>query len=191
MIGLFRTKLFTFALAAITHPLIQMPDVDGVQRRPLKVEKGHATALFFITNDCPISNYYSREIHRICDDFSARGLSCALVYTDPTMSDADARKHAADYGHGAYPKIVDRKHALTAAAGATITPQAVVIRDDESIAYRGRIDNFYAALGKPRRVVTEHDLRDSLEAVFSGKPVPKPEVPAVGCYIPDLSAFTK
>ena len=87
-------RFLTFALAAlaaITHPLIQLPDVDGVQRRPLKVEKGHATALFFVTNDCPISNYYSREIHRICDDFSARGLSCALVYTDPTLSESVQR----------------------------------------------------------------------------------------------------
>ena len=76
-----------------------------------------------------------------------------------------------------------------AATGATITPQAVVIRPDESIAYRGRIDNFYAALGRPRRVVTEHDLRDALDAVFAGKPVPKPETQAVGCYIPELSAY--
>ena len=49
---------------------------------------------------------------------------------------------------------------------------------------------FYAALGRPRRVVTEHDLRDALDAVFSGQPpVPKSETQAVGCYIPDLSAY--
>jgi hypothetical protein len=171
--------------------MLRIPDVDGVERTPLKVQKGHAAALFFVTNDCPISNYYSHEIRRICDDFVSRGLGCSLVYTDPTLSDEAARKHAEEYGHGTYPKIVDRAHALVAATGATITPQAVVIRDDETIAYRGRIDNFYAGLGKPRRVVTEHDLRDTLEAVFSGRPVPKPEVQAVGCYIPDLSAFRK
>jgi hypothetical protein len=67
----------------------------------------------------------------------------------------------------------------------------VVIKDDESIVYRGRIDNFYAALGRPRRVVTEHDLRDTLDAVFGGKPVPKAETQAVGCYIPDLSAYSR
>ena len=179
------------ALSRIAHPGIQVPDVERVERRPLQVEKGHIQALFFVTQDCPISNYYSHEIRRICDEFGSRDVRCTLVYTDPTLSDAEARKHAADYGHGAYPKIVDRTHALVAAAGATITPQAVVIRDDESIAYRGRIDNFYAGLGKPRRVVTERDLRDSLDAVLSGRPVAKPEVPSVGCYIPDLSAFKK
>src|SRR5437879_2998937 len=94
-----------FALAAIAHPSIHAPDVDGVERRPLQVSKGHVAAVFFVTHDCPISNYYAHEIRRICDDFAARGLSCSLVYTDPTLSDKDARKHAQEYGHGDYPKI--------------------------------------------------------------------------------------
>jgi hypothetical protein len=183
--------LLAFALGSILHPGLQVPDVDGVARTPLKVEKGHASAVFFVTNDCPISNYYSHEIRRICEEYAAKGLGCSLVYTDPTLSNEAVRKHAADYGHGAYPKIVDREHKLMAAAGVTITPEVAVIRDNGSIAYRGRIDNFYAGLGKPRRVVTEHDLRDALDAVFGGKPVAKPESPAVGCYIPDLSLFKK
>src|ERR1051326_4720242 len=99
----FITKGFlAFALAAISHPMLRIPDIDGVDRTPLKVQKGHAAALFFVTNDCPSSNYYSHEIHRICDDFAARGLSCSLVYTDPTLSSETARNHAGEYGHGHY-----------------------------------------------------------------------------------------
>ncbi len=178
-----------FVLGLVLHPSLGVRDVAGIERHPLKVEKGHAEAVFFIAPDCPISNYYSHEIRRICDEYASKGLGCALVYVDPTLTDAAAAKHAEEYGHGGYPKIVDRAHALVAATGVTITPQAVVIRPDESIAYRGRIDNFYAALGRPRRVVTEHDLRDALDAVFAGKPAPKPETQAVGCYIPELSAY--
>jgi hypothetical protein len=65
----------------------------------------------------------------------------------------------------------------------------VVIRSDESIAYRGRIDNYYADLTRPRAQVTEHNWRDALDSVLAGKPVAKPEVPAVGCYIPDRKFF--
>jgi hypothetical protein len=147
--------------------------------------------IFFVTHDCPISNYYAHEIRRICDDYGSRGARCALIYTDPTLSDADARKHASDYGHGAYPKMVDRRHTLVEAAWATVTPEAVVIRSDESIAYRGRIDNAYADLLKPRRVVNEHDLRDALDAVLSGRPVARPETTPVGCYIPPMSVFSR
>ncbi|MGD1069308.1 MAG: hypothetical protein ABSB15_04140 [Bryobacteraceae bacterium] len=173
----------------VLHPAIRMRDVGGVEREPLKVEKGGLKALFFISRDCPISNRYSPEIRRICDEYSARGVACALVYVDPGLSDIEAAKHALDYGHGGYPKFVDRTHALVAATGATVTPEAVLIRADESIAYRGRIDNSYAALGKQRSVVTERDLRDAIEAVLSGRAVARPEVAAIGCYIPDLAVM--
>ena len=175
--------LLLFALGTILHPTAAVRDIDGVLREPLKVEKGRIEALFFVTNDCPVSNYYSHEIRRICDEYATRGVGCTLVYTDPTMTNEQARQHAAEYGHGAYPKIVDRAHVLVKAAGAAINPTAVVVKPDASIAYRGRIDNFYAAIGKQRRVITEHDLRDALDAVITGKPVVKQETSPVGCYI--------
>ena len=175
--------LVLLALGVILHPGVTVHDIDGVLREPLKVAKGRVEALFFVTNDCPVSNYYSHEIRRICEDYAQRGVGCALVYTDPAMTDEQARQHASEYGHGSYPKIVDRAHALVKATGAAINPTAVLIKPDESIAYRGRIDNFYAAIGKTRRVVTEHDLRDALDAVIAGRPVTKQEAPPVGCYI--------
>ena len=175
--------LAALALGTILHPSIAVRDVDGLTREPLKVEKSHVEALFFVTNDCPVSNYYAHEIRRICDDYAKRGVGCSLVYTDPALSDEQAKKHAQEYGHGAYPIIVDRTHALVKAAGAAINPTAVLVRPDGSIAYRGRIDNSFAAIGIQRRVVTEHDLRDALDAVIAGHPVAKPEEPAVGCYI--------
>jgi hypothetical protein len=176
--------LAALALGTILQPSPVVRDVDGITREPLKVEKGHFGALFFVTNDCPVSNYYSHEIRRICEDYAKRGVGCSLVYTDPALTSEQAKSHAQEYAHGAYPKIVDRAHALVKATGAAITPTAVVVRPDGSIAYRGRIDNSFAAIGVKRRVVTEFDLRNALDAVIAGKPVAKPEEPPVGCYIP-------
>jgi hypothetical protein len=175
--------LALFALGTVLHSPVAIRDIDGVLREPLKADKGRVEALFFVTNDCPVSNYYAHEIRRICDDYGQRGVGCALIYTDPALTDEQAREHAGEYGHGAYPKMVDRRHALVKATGAAINPTAVLIKPDGSIAYRGRIDNSYAAIGKQRRVVTEHDLRDALDAVIAGQPVAKPETPPVGCYI--------
>ncbi len=182
-------RLALFALGVVLHPSLSIRDVDGVRRQPLKVEPGHLSAVIFVASDCPISNYYSHEIRRICDTYAPRGLDCALVYTDPAIKNEAAAKHAHDYGHGSYPKLVDRDRALVEATGATITPEVVLIRPDESIAYRGRIDNYYADLTKPRTKVTEHDWIDALDAILAGKPVAKPEVPAVGCYIPDKKFY--
>lgn len=176
-------SLVLFALGAILNPSVAVHDIDGVLREPLKADKGHVEAVFFVTNDCPVSNYYAHEIRRICDAYAKRGAGCTLVYTDPSLTDEQARQHSNEYGHGPYPKIVDRTHALVKAAGAQINPTAVLVRPDGSIAYRGRIDNTYAAIGIQRRVVTEHDLRDALDAVLSGHPVPSPETQPIGCYI--------
>ena len=57
------------------------------------------------------------------------------------------------------PAVIDVDGAIARRAKATVTPQAVVVDRAGVVKYRGRIDNQYAALGKPRRVVTVHDLR--------------------------------
>jgi len=181
--------LVALALGSILHPAVELRDVDGVQRSPLRVTSGRASMLFFVTHDCPVSNYYSHEIRRICDEYKNKGVSCSLVYVDPTITDAKAKKHAAEYGHGDYPKIVDREHLLVKEAGADVTPEVVVVRADGSIAYRGRIDNFYADYGKPRRMVTEHNLRDALDAILAGKAVERPSTTPVGCFIPDVEFY--
>ena len=57
------------------------------------------------------------------------------------------------------------------------------------IRYSGRIDNYYADLGKPRRQATVHDLTESLDAIVAGRAVSNPETPAVGCFIMSPEIF--
>ena len=59
----------------------------------------------------------------------------------------------------------------------------IVVGRGGKILYSGRIDNFYAGLGKPRRQATEHDLRTALEEMLAGKAVTTPRTDPVGCYI--------
>jgi hypothetical protein len=155
----------------------------------LTVPKGHEAVLFFVTNDCPISNAYAPEIARICSEYAAKGADCSLVYVDPGLTDQAAREHAKAYGHGEYPRIVDRKHELVKMTGVTITPEVAVVNDAGKVVYRGRIDNSFAALGQARRSPTNRDLREALDATLAGKPAPHAETKALGCYIPDLKVL--
>ncbi len=155
----------------------------------LTVPNGHEAVLFFVTNDCPISNAFAPEITRICAEYAPKGADCSLVYVDPTISDETAQAHAKAYGHGPYPKIVDRRHELVKMTGVTITPEVAIVNAAGKVVYRGRIDNSYAALGQARRAPTSHDLRDALDATLAGRPAPNPETKALGCYIPDLKVL--
>ena len=152
-----------------------------------------AQVLFFVSTDCPISNSFAPEIQRICRDYAAKGVGCSLVYEDFQVDAAAVRKHLAEYGYDRIPATIDADRHVAAKAHATITPQAVVIDSADKIRYRGRINNFYAELGKPRQVVTVHDVRDALDALLAGKTVTNPETKALGCYIvpPDIQRRQK
>jgi hypothetical protein len=139
--------------------------------------------IVFIASDCPISNGYAPEIQRVCGDFSSRGVRCTLVYEDSGFTDAAVAAHLAEYRYRDVATTIDRSRAIARRAGVTVTPEAVVVDRRGTIRYRGRIDNFYAALGKPRQRATSRDLRDALDAVLAGKTVERPRTTALGCYI--------
>jgi hypothetical protein len=160
----------------------QTRDIDGRGFAPF-TPRGTANVILFVQTDCPISNSYAPEIQRICKAYAEKGVSCSLVYEDVRVDAGAVRKHMADFAYHGLPATIDGSRALADRANATITPQAVVVDGRGAIRYRGRIDNFYAALGKPRQVVTEHDLTDALDAIVAGKPVRNPETEALGCFI--------
>src|SRR5262245_11558599 len=174
---------------------VTMRDLDGRTIAPFRPDRS-ASVIFFVATDCPISNSYAPEIQRVCRDYGPRGVSCSLMYEDvdsgpPARLDGDVRKHLQDYRYTGIPAAVDRARAVAKHAKASITPQVVAVDRTGAIRYRGRIDNFYAALGKPRQQVTEHDLRDALDAVLAGKKVQTPKTEAFGCYIVPSDPLTK
>ena len=170
------------AVTALTAGSLQIRGLDGTTLRPLE-PAGLAGVLFFVATDCPVSNSYAPEIQRICGAFVSRGVTCSLIYEDPGVTATAAGKHLAEYRYKGIPAAIDRDGSLAARVGATITPEAVVVDRRGEVRYRGRIDNFYAALGRPRQVVTSHDLQDALTAIAGGQPVARPETESIGCYI--------
>jgi thiol-disulfide isomerase/thioredoxin len=153
--------------------------------------RARVTVQFFVTSDCPISNFYAPEIQQLCAAYAGKGVRCALVYEDVGIDDAGVRRHLAEYRYEGFPTVIDRDRTMAAQARASVTPQAVVIDSNGEIRYRGRIDNRYEAFGRPRRVVTERDLRDALDAVLAGRAVSRRETTAIGCSITSPKALRK
>jgi hypothetical protein len=163
---------------------IRLVDVSGQEHRPFADPKTKAVALVFILTDCPIANSYAPEWNRLHETFGPRGVRLLLVQVDPSLTAEAARKHAREYQ--LKPQVIlDPRHELVKKAGATKTPEAAVFSAAGKLLYRGRIDDRYVSLGKRRPEATTHDLRDALQAILAGKPVP-PGPEAVGCFIPEL-----
>lgn len=67
---------------------------------------------------------------------------------------------------------------------AKVTPEVILFDSkNESIVYRGRIDNKFFKLGKRRNVVTTNELEDALKMAIKGKLPQIRETEAIGCHI--------
>jgi hypothetical protein len=143
-----------------------------------------ASVLFFITTDCPIANSFAPEIRRIAAEYGPRGVEFSLVYTDLRQPADAARRHASEYGYES-PVRRDAGRVLSRQHGITVTPEAVVLGGDGARVYRGRIDDRYLAPGQYRLQPTTRELRDAIDAVLAGRPVPVAETKAAGCPLTD------
>jgi thiol-disulfide isomerase/thioredoxin len=153
---------------------------------PLALVKGKkALVVFFLATDCPISNAYAPEIKRLCERYTRQKITFALVYPDPDTSRADAQKHARAYGYTC-PIFLDPQHRFTRKVGATVTPEAAVLKPSGELLYRGRIDNLYVDFSKPRFAATQHDLRDFLDASIAENWKKCSQfTKSIGCFIPE------
>ncbi len=168
-------------------PGVSLRDVAGVDHHPFTDPAVKAVALVFVLADCPIANGYAPEINRLCAEYGPRGVRFFLVHVDEDLSQRAAAEHAREYSYTC-PVVVDGGHALVRRAGARTSPEAAVFGPDGERKYLGRIDDLYADLGKRRARATSLDLRDALDAVLAGRPVPHPVTEAVGCFIPPHSS---
>ena len=163
--------------------MVVVKDVDGNERRPLAEGGDKGTLFFFVLHDCPAANIYAPEMNRIAEKYGAQGVHSYLVYVEEDLSEAEARKHARQH-EIRFPALMDRKHQLVKATGATISPEAALLSADKRVVYHGRIDDRIIAPGKQRIHPGTRDLRAALDAMLQGKPVANPVTKAVGCYLP-------
>jgi thiol-disulfide isomerase/thioredoxin len=165
---------------------VSIQDLEGKEQFPFRIEEAKAAVLFFVTQDCPISNAYAPELARLNKEFGSKGFKLMLIYVDPDVTNDEIKNHMKDYSLTGYTAFADKQHILVNPTGATVTPEAVVVLPDSTIAYRGRINNMYPDLGQRRRVITEKDLRNALNSIIENKPIQVPRTRAVGCYMPNI-----
>ncbi len=159
-------------------------DLDGKRIDPLKTASGKPAVLIFVRTDCPISNRYAPTLQQLQNEFGGH-VAFWLVYPDKDESPAKIRKHLQEYGY-AIPALQDPGRELVKLSQAQITPEVAVFGANGQLAYHGRIDNWYANVGRVRAAPTTHELRDALQELLAGKAPSVASARAVGCSITDL-----
>ena len=124
-------------------------------------------------------------MNRTRRDYESRGVAFYAVQADTTIAGADVVQHAKDYQFS-FPVLFDPHQVLVRMTGATTIPSAAVLTPDGTLLYLGRIDNLVEDFNIRRQVPTKFDLREALDAVLAGKPVPHARTASFGCAITPL-----
>jgi len=175
-------RLCLFAAACARAEELQLPDTDSKLHAPLAAEARPAV-LFFVSPFCPTVRSFMPEILAIAENHAGQA-RFYLIHSDPAVTPEIALQHA-DLFQVKLPVLLDRGQKLAVRAGARVTPEAVLVVGGE-VRYRGRINDLYLGPTKRQRAATTRDLRNALEAVLAGRPVPEPQPAAQGCKISGL-----
>lgn len=148
-----------------------------------------ATAIVFLSFECPVSNSYVATLNDLVRTYQEKGLKLVGVVPGETDPEAITKWHH-DYKL-AFPLFADPELKAADALKATTTPEAFVLDRHQILRYRGRIDDAYSARLKRNVRISHHDLAEAIQAVLAGKPVTVPATRAVGCPVGERERHAK
>jgi peroxiredoxin len=167
---------------AAHRPQFTLLDTRNVTHTPDEWNGKKAIVVFFTTTDCPLSNNEVPEMNRTAQAYASKGVQFYAVQADTTIADPEVLQHTKEFAF-TFPVLFDRHLFFAKMTGATTIPSAAVLTPDGTLLYLGRIDNLVEDFNIRRQVPTKFDLREALDAVLAGKPVPNPRTKAFGCAI--------
>ena len=140
--------------------------------------RNKAVAIVFVATKCPVSNAYNTRMAALGKEYAANGIPLVGINSNKTEPAADVKEHAEKHGF-TFAVLKDDGNKIADAYGASHTPEVFVVDPKGNLIYHGRIDENQ---DDPKNVRSP-DLRNTLDAVLAGKPVPTAQTKAFGCSI--------
>jgi peroxiredoxin/mono/diheme cytochrome c family protein len=142
-----------------------------------------AVVFVFLSFECPVSNSYCPTLVDMAKEFGKSGVHFIGLTTNEDETRQEVAKHVREFNLN-FPVFKDEKFNAAEALEANITPECFVLDGDFVLRYRGRIDDSYSERLRKHTQVSQHNLRQALAEIITGRPVVEPATRAVGCFIP-------
>lgn len=162
-------------------PDFSLPGVDG---RLWNRSDFQAPLLLIVVmcNHCPYVQAVDGRINALAKAFAGRcdvvGISANDAETHPEDGFEAMKDRARTQGF-AFPYLYDESQAVARALGALCTPDFFLYDAERKLRYRGRLDDNWQVPAKVRR----EELREAVEGLLDGQPVPAEQHPSMGCSI--------
>jgi peroxiredoxin len=161
----------------------RMKSISGTDISIAEAAGTKGTLVIFTCNHCPWVKMWQGRIAAIGNAAIKRGVGVLAVNSNDPAAYAedgfDEMKARAKKLGFKFPYVVDATSEVARAFGATHTPEAYLLDAQGHLVYHGGVDDN----AREEKAVRQPWLRDAVEALVSGKPIPMAETKALGCGI--------
>ena len=155
-----------------------LTDLQG-KTHTLSQYRGKVVLLDFWSATCPVSARYEERLKAIATEYAAKGVVTLGIDANTTEDAALIQRVVAERGV-IFPILLDPGNTVADLYGGLTTPHVFLVDQQGRLVYQGAIDD-EGLMGK--RAVTRQYLREALDAMLAGRPVPTPKTEPVGCSI--------
>jgi peroxiredoxin len=163
-------------------PAFTLPDPDGTLYS-LR-DDAPVTLVMFISNHCPFVIHVRDELARLGSDYEARGVAVYAINSNDVNNypadHPDRMKEVAETCGFTFPYLFDESQEVAKAYSAACTPDFYVFDAEQTLVYRGQLDDSRPSNSNP---VDGHDLRMALDAVLESETPAAEQKPSIGCSI--------
>lgn len=154
-------------------------------------EKG--TAVLFICNHCPYVIHIADVLARTAQQYMAKGIGFVAINSNDTLafpedSMENMIREKQDRGYP-FPYLLDDSQEIARSYDAACTPDIYLFDAGLKLVYRGQFDDT-----RPHRISsgnydftskqpTGRDLRAAMDCLLQELPIPKDQIPSIGCNI--------
>lgn len=139
------------------------------------------TVYVFLGENCPICQFHTLTLNNLYKKYNSKGVEFIGVFPNPESDSASIAVFEKEY-QIPFELKKDNGRALMKKFAATITPQVFLVAND-SVYYKGRINDAFETLGIKKSVIKSPDLENAIKAVLENKPITIKETEAIGCFI--------
>ncbi len=158
-------------------PDFEMEATDG-ETYQLSDYEGEIVVLDFCSHLCPWSAGVDEHMSAVYEEYSEEGVVFLGIDSHYDVDLDEIREYVEEVGKP-YPVLKDEDHAYADLVGASITPEIFIVDEEGELVYQGAFDNRI----RPATEGGTNYVRDALDALLAGEPIPRERVSAWGCTI--------
>ena len=179
-----RTASTMLALGT-TAPDFQLPDVVSGQTISLATfADKQALLVMFICKHCPFVKHIEGELVQLGKDYVGEEIGIVAISANDASNYPDdapnSLKAMANELAFTFPLCYDETQETAKAYTAACTPDFFLFDANQSLVYRGQLDDSRPGNNQP---VNGKDLRAAIDAVLAGQSSPSEQKPSIGCNI--------